>query len=158
MKRTALFAGSFDPFTLGHKSIVDRTLGIADEVVVGIGVNEYKHYLFPIEKRVEMIKALYSDNPNVKVMAYNGLTTDFAKKVGADFLVRGVRTSADYEFEMTLSDINRRLIGIETVLLITESNLRCVSSSSVRELLSYHKDVKGWVPDIIYEYINSRTE
>lgn len=145
--KTALFAGSFDPFTLGHKSVVDRVLDIADEVIVGIGVNVAKRSFFSTELRHGMIARLYANDPRVKVMTYEGLTTDFAKKVGADFLVRGVRSVADFEFERSVADVNKQLTGIETVLLITEPQYSSISSSVVRELISYGKDVSSFLPE-----------
>ena len=154
MTRKALFAGSFDPFTLGHESIVKHTLdSLADEVVIGIGINESKRYLFPLEKRMEMIREVYRDNDRVTVESYNGLTTDFAKQIGAHFLVRGVRTTAEFDFEKTIADVNRRLTGIETVLLITSPEVSCISSSTVRELMSFGHDVRQWVPEVVYRYI-----
>lgn len=146
MKR-ALFAGSFDPFTRGHQSIVDRTLAIADEVVIGIGVNQGKKPMFTLEQRMEMIREVYADKPNVKVESYSGLTTDFAQSIGATFLVRGVRSIMDFEAEKNIADVNRKLTGIETVLLITEPEFACVSSSIVRELMSYGRDVTEFLPD-----------
>lgn len=146
MKR-ALFAGSFDPFTRGHQSIVDRTLAIADEVVIGIGVNQGKKPMFTLDQRIEMIREVYADNPNVKVKSYSGLTTDFAQSIGATFLVRGVRSIMDFEAEKNIADVNRKLTGIETVLLITEPEFACVSSSIVRELMSYGRDVTEFLPD-----------
>jgi pantetheine-phosphate adenylyltransferase len=154
MIRKALFAGSFDPFTLGHESIVEHTLdSLADEVVIGIGINENKHYLFPLDKRLEIIREVYHDNNRVSVEAYNGLTTDFAKTIGAHFLVRGVRTTAEFDFEKTIADINRRLTGIETALLITSPEVSCISSSAVRELMSFGHDVRQWVPEAVYRHI-----
>ena len=143
----ALFAGSFDPFTRGHQSIVDRVLkNVADEIIVAIGINYVKKNLFSVEDRIAAINKLYGDNPRVRVVSYTGLTVDFAKTVGADFLVRGVRSVSDFEFERNIADVNKRLSGIETVLLFTEPELSCVSSSVVRELMSYDKDVSQFLP------------
>jgi pantetheine-phosphate adenylyltransferase len=144
--KKALFAGSFDPFTRGHQSIVDRTLAIADEVVVAIGRNANKHTMLTLEQRIEAIEQLYAGEPRVKVMAYDGLTTDFAASVDATFLVRGVRNIADFEFEKNIADVNRKLAGIETVLLVTESEYSHISSSIVRELMSYGRDVSDFMP------------
>jgi pantetheine-phosphate adenylyltransferase len=143
----ALFAGSFDPFTRGHQSIVNRTLAIADEVVVAIGRNVNKRTMLTLEERIEAIQRLYAEEPRVKVMAYDGLTTDFAASVEATFLVRGVRNIADFEFEKNIADVNRKLTGIETVLLITESEYSHISSSVVRELMSYGRDVTDFMPE-----------
>ena len=141
-----LFPGSFDPFTLGHKSIVDRVLPMVDEVVIAIGVNAGKKSMFSLEERVAQIQKVYANEPRVKVASYEGLTTDFAKSIGATVMVRGVRTAQDFEFERTLADVNRQLTGIETILLITEPQYSAISSSIVRELLSYGKDVKEFLP------------
>jgi pantetheine-phosphate adenylyltransferase len=141
-----LFPGSFDPFTLGHKSIVDRTLQFAEEVVIAIGVNAGKKSMFSLEERMAQIQKVYADEPRVKVASYEGLTTDFAESIGATVMVRGVRTAQDFEFERMLADVNRKLTGIETILLITEPQYSAISSSVVRELLSYGKDVKDFLP------------
>lgn len=141
-----LFPGSFDPFTLGHKSIVDRTLQFAEEVVIAIGVNAGKKSMFSLEERMAQIQKVYADEPRVKVASYEGLTTDFAESIGATAMVRGVRTAQDFEFERMLADVNRKLSGIETILLITEPQYSAISSSVVRELLSYGKDVKDFLP------------
>lgn len=146
MKR-AIFPGTFDPFTLGHHSIVKRTLTFMDEVIVGIGINEGKHCLLPVEKRVEMIRQLYADEPRVKVMAYSGLTVDFAQEQEAGFIVRGIRSVKDFEYEEGIADINKKLSGIETIFLFTEPELSSVSSSVVRELLHYGKDVSMFLPE-----------
>jgi len=141
-----LFPGSFDPFTLGHKSIVDRTLQFAEEVVIAIGVNAGKKSMFSLEERMAQILKIYADEPRVNVASYEGLTTDFAESIGATAMVRGVRTAQDFEFERMLADVNRKLTGIETILLITEPQYSAISSSVVRELLSYGKDVKDFLP------------
>ena len=143
--RKAIFPGTFDPYTLGHHSIVKRALTFMDEVVVGIGINEGKHCLLPVEKRVEMIQRLYVDDPRVRVVAYSGLTVDFAKEQDAGFIVRGIRSVKEYE--ESIADINKKLSGIETIFLFTEPELSSVSSSVVRELLHYGKDVSMFLPE-----------
>ena len=145
--RRAIFPGTFDPFTIGHYSIVTRALSFMDEVTIGIGINENKNTYFPIEKRVEMIQKLYKNEPRIKVMSYDCLTIDFAQQVGAQFIVRGIRTVKDFEYEETIADINRKLAGIETILLFTEPELTCISSTIVRELLSYNKDISMFIPE-----------
>ena len=144
--RRAIFPGTFDPFTIGHYSIVTRALTFMDEVTIGIGINENKNTYFPIEKRVEMIQKLYKNEPRIKVMSYDCLTIDFAQQVDAQFIVRGIRTVKDFEYEETIADINRKLAGIETILLFTEPELTCISSTIVRELLSYNKDISMFIP------------
>ena len=145
--RKAIFPGTFDPFTLGHHSIVKRTLAFMDEVIIGIGYNDQKHCLLPIEKRLESIRMVYADEPRVKVLAYRGLTVDFAQEQGAEFMVRGIRSVKDFEYEESIADINRKLSGIETIFLFTEPELSAVSSSVVRELLRYGKDVSAFLPE-----------
>lgn len=147
MTRRAIFPGTFDPFTVGHASIVNRSLGFMDELIIGIGINENKNTYFPIEKREEMIHRLYAHEPRVKVVSYDNLTVDLAKQWGARFIIRGIRTVKDFEYEETIADINRKLEGIETILLFTEPELTCVSSSVVRELLSFGKDISRFLPE-----------
>ena len=146
MKR-AIFPGTFDPFTIGHYSVVRRALTFMDEIIIGIGVNESKRTWFPTEKRVEMIRRLYADDPRIRVEAYGGLTVDFAKERDARFIIRGIRTVHDFEYEETIADINRKLAGVETNLLFTEPELTSVSSTIVRELLQFGKDVSDFLPE-----------
>ena len=146
MKR-AIFPGTFDPFTIGHDSVVRRALTFMDEIVIGIGVNDAKRTWFPTEKRVEMIRQLYAGEPRIRVEAYSDLTIDFAARQGARFIIRGIRTVRDFEYEETIADINRKLSGIETILLFTEPELTSVSSTIVRELLHYGKDVSEFLPE-----------
>lgn len=143
----AIFPGTFDPFTIGHYSVVRRALTFMDEVVIGIGINENKNTYFPIQKRLDMIQKFYKAEPRIKVMTYDCLTIDFAQKVEAKFIVRGIRTIKDFEYEETIADINRKLAGIETILLFTEPELTCISSTIVRELLSYDKDISAFIPE-----------
>lgn len=145
MKR-AIFPGTFDPFTTGHYSVVQRALTFMDEVIIGIGINESKNTHFPIDRRVQVIQDFYKDEPRIKVMAYSNLTVDFAQEVGAKFVIRGIRTVKDFEYEESIADINRKLAGLETILLFTEPELSCVSSTLVRELLSYNKDISQFIP------------
>lgn len=145
--RRAIFPGTFDPFTIGHYSIVTRTLTFMDEVIIGIGINENKNTYFPIEKRVEMIQKFYQNESRIKVQSYDCLTVDFAKQVDASFIVRGIRTVKDFEYEETIADINRKLTGVETILLFTEPELTCVSSTIVRELLGFNKDISMFIPE-----------
>jgi len=118
-----------------------------DEIIIGIGINESKRTWFPTEKRVEMIQKLYADEPRIKVEAYDGLTVDFAQSRGAQFIIRGIRTVRDFEYEETIADINRKLAGVETILLFTEPELTSVSSTIVRELLQFGKDVSDFLPE-----------
>ena len=142
----ALFPGTFDPFTNGHKSIVDRALAIFDEVIIAIGVNPDKHSMFTAEQRAEYINKVYEGNQHIRVMCYTGLTTGLAEQMNATVLLRGVRTVKDFEYERELADVNRQLTGIDTMLLFTDPEYASVSSSIVRELIHYGKDTSKFVP------------
>lgn len=146
MKR-AIFPGTFDPFTTGHASIVRRALMFMDEIIIGIGVNEKKRTLLSTETRMEMIGRFYANEPRVTVAAYSDLTIDFAKRAEAGFIIRGIRSVKDFEYEESIADINRQLAGIETILLFTEPELTNISSSVVRELMSYGKDITRFLPE-----------
>ncbi len=145
MKR-AIFPGTFDPFTIGHYSIVMRGLNIFDEIIIGIGTNQSKQTLFSVEKRIEMIEQTFAGDPRVKVQAYNSLTIDFAIEVDAQFALRGLRTVGDFEYERTIGDTNRILTGLETVILFTESAYAHISSTVARDLISYGKDIAEFLP------------
>lgn len=146
MERTALFAGTFDPYTRGHHALVERALVLFDTVVVAVGRNFDKKCMFSIEERVSAIEKLYAGNERVKVAVYDTLTMDFAQSVGATALLRGVRSVKDFEYERDIADINLRLGGIDTVLLVSEPEYASVSSSVVRELMKYGKDVSELLP------------
>ena len=145
MKR-AIFPGTFDPFTIGHYSIVERGLTFFDEIVIGIGINQTKKTLFSIEKRIEIIQQAFVNEPRIKVLSYNSLTVDFALSVQAEFVLRGLRSVGDFEYERTTADANRKLTGIETVILFTESKYSYISSTVVRDLISYGKDISIFLP------------
>ena len=145
MKR-AIFPGSFDPFTVGHYSIVQRGLTFFDEIVIGIGINNTKKTYFSIEKRLEMIHQAFDNEPRIKVASYNSLTVDFALEVNATFILRGLRSVTDFEYERTIADANRKLTGVETVILFTESEYSYISSTVARELISFGKDISTFLP------------
>ena len=145
-KRRAIFPGTFDPFTIGHQSLVDRALTLVDEIVISIGINSAKKTYFSLEERVASIEQLYRNDPHVKVMLYDSLTVDFAKRIDARFILRGIRTVNDFEYEKYMADVNRELTGIETFILFTEPEYTHISSSIVRELLQYGKDISRFVP------------
>ena len=136
-ERVALFPGTFDPFTVGHESLVRRGLDLMDKIGIAIGVNDAKQSYFPLEKRLEMIRDYYRSEPRVRVENYASLTVDFAREVGARYILRGIRSVTDFEYEKTIADMNRTISGIETFLLFTEPALIHISSSRVRELLRY---------------------
>ena len=146
MRGSVLFPGSFDPFTLGHADIVKRALNLFDEVVIAVGYNENKTGWMPVEERVNAIRKLYADEPRVKVESYTGLTVDFAKDNGITAIIRGVRTTADFEYEVQLADVNRQLTGIETILLPASPQFASLSSTVVRELAHFGHDVSAFLP------------
>lgn len=143
---TILFPGSFNPFTVGHQSLVARVLPLFDRVVIAVGVNARKDSGDETAQRVEAIRALYASEPKVSVIAYSGLTVDVCEAEGARWMLRGVRSTVDFEYERNLADINRRISGIETLLLFTLPEYASVSSSMVRELRSYGRDVSEFLP------------
>ena len=144
--KKAIFPGSFDPFTIGHYSVVKRGLELFDHITIGVGSNCSKKSFFTIEKRLDIIRQAFHDEPRVSVKAYDSLTIDFAKEEVADFILRGVRSANDFEYEKSIADINKRLSSIETVLLFTEPQHSAVSSTIVRDLLNYGKDVAAFLP------------
>jgi len=146
MRGPALFPGSFDPFTLGHADIVKRALNLFDEVVIAVGYNENKVGCMPVEERLSTIRRLYADEPRVTVESYTGLTVDFAKKHGITAIIRGVRTTADFEYEVQLADVNRQLTGIETIFLPASPQFASLSSSIVRELAHFGRDISTFLP------------
>jgi len=145
MKR-AIFPGSFDPFTIGHYSIVQRGLSIFDEIIIGIGHNQSKKTLFTAEQRLQIIRDAFVNESRVKVQIYNSLTIDFAHEADAAFILRGLRTVADFEYERTIGDTNRIISGVETVILFTEAAYAHISSTVARELMSYGKDISAFLP------------
>lgn len=150
MKRVALFPGSFDPFTVGHKSIVDQGLTIFDKIIIGVGANTGKTGLLTTENRVRLIRDIYSDNHNVDVMPYEGLTGDFCRELDLQFILRGMRNTVDYEYERGMMLVNQALYPeITTLLLFTPPEYVAISSSIIRELVSFGKDPKELMPDNI---------
>ena len=150
MKRIALFAGSFDPFTRGHEAVVDEALRLFDEVVIGVGENVSKKGILSVEQRCRLIEDTYADNERVRVAKYSTLTGDFAREVGATALVRGVRNTVDFEFERSIEATNRSLFPeLTTVLLVTPAEYMHVSSSVVRELLAFGRSVDELLPSKI---------
>lgn len=142
-----LFPGSFDPFTRGHANLVERALRLFDEVVIAIGINEQKTGWIPVEERVRSLREYYKDQARVRIESYSGLTTDFAHSIGAKAILRGVRSVQDFEYEQQMADVNRQLTGIDTVLLMAEPQLAAVSSSIIRELAHFGKDITTFLPE-----------
>ena len=151
MKRKAVFPGSFDPFTIGHEVIVRRALDLFDEIIIGIGINIEKKHLFTLEVRQKWIEELFANEPKIKVKAYNMLTVDFCRQEGARYILRGLRTSADFEYERVIGQINRQLgeFEIETVYLLTLPEHTYISSTFVREVIKYKGDIRKFVPENI---------
>ena len=145
--KTGIFVGSFNPFTIGHDSIVRRALPLFDRLVIGVvGDNVHKPDMPSAEERMKVIKDLYADEKRIEVKTYHGLAMDFAKAENAQFIVKGVRTVSDFEYEQWQADFNRKLGGIETILLYTEPELASISSSAVRELQHFGVDVSAYLP------------
>ncbi|WP_314663868.1 pantetheine-phosphate adenylyltransferase [Prevotella aurantiaca] len=144
--RVGVFVGSFDPFTIGHDSIVRRALSLFDKIVIGVGVNERKKYMQNTDQRVSTIQQLYADVPKIEVKAYTDLTVDFAHREHATYFIKGVRTIKDFEYEREQADINRLLGGMETLLLVAEPQFASISSSLVRELIHFGRDVSEFLP------------
>ena len=147
--KKAIFPGSFDPITLGHFDIVNRGVTLFDEVIIAIGENSSKDYMFSIDERVAFIESAFKDNPKVRVMNYSGLTIDFCKEIEVDFIMRGLRNPADFEFEKAIAHTNRHLSTLETVFLLTSSQTSFISSSIVREIIRYEGDYKKLVPNSV---------
>ncbi len=146
-RRVAIYPGTFDPFTTGHLSIVERGLALFDEIIIAVGINDAKRCYKPTDERVEHIRRVMRNHPRVRVISYDALTVDVARQEGANFILRGVRTVADYEYERNLAYANRNISGIETVLLYTLPELSYISSTMVRDLQRHGYDISPYVPD-----------
>jgi len=150
LPKIALFPGTFDPFTRGHLSLVERGLCLVDEIIIAIGINLDKKTFFPLEQRMEMLSRLFESDSRIKIRSYQGLTVDFAKETEARFILRGIRSVNDFEYEKNIADINREVAGIETFVLFTEPQYTHISSTIVRELLTYGKSVDAFVPENLH--------
>lgn len=147
--KIAIFPGSFDPFTIGHYDIVKRALTLFDKIVIGIGQNQAKQSTFSLTERLERIEKAFADESRVVVTTYDGLTVDFARKHGATHIVRGVRSTIDFEYERSIAEANRQLSGIETVLLYTSPEYGHISSTLVRDLHAHGRDITNYLPELI---------
>ena len=147
--RKAIFPGSFDPITLGHYDIIKRSIPLFDEIVVAIGINAEKKYMFSLEERKRFIEEAFDDEPTVSVVTYEGLTIDLCKKLNAEFILRGLRNPADFEFEKAIAHTNRRLSKIETVFLLTAAKTSYISSSIVRDVIRNGGEYEMLVPDSV---------
>ena len=147
MKKTAIFPGSFDPITLGHESVIRRALPLFDEIIVAIGINSEKKGFFSIEKREKWIRQVFANESKIKVKRYEGLTVEFCKKERAQYILRGLRTSADFEFERVIAQMNKSMVNaIETVFLLTTPELSAITSTVVRDIIKHGGDASQFVP------------
>lgn len=145
---TAIFTGSFDPYTIGHDDILRRALPLFSRIVIGVGINERKQYMLSAEERCAAIRRIYEGEPKIEVKTYSDLTVDFARREGAAYIIKGVRSVKDFEYEREQADINRQLSGVETLLLYADPQLSSVSSSMVRELIHFGQDVSRYLPPV----------
>ena len=145
--KTAIFPGSFDPITLGHKDIIEKSLNIFDSVIIGIGQNSEKKYMFSAERRKQFVEETFKSINNIEVKIYDELTVDFCKKNNADFIIRGLRNVSDFEFEKSIALTNRKLSGIETLFLLTSAKNSYISSGIVRELIKNNGNYSLFIPE-----------
>jgi pantetheine-phosphate adenylyltransferase len=150
MKRVAVFPGSFDPVTLGHFDIIRQALPLFDTIVVAVGINANKNYMFPVEQRMAWIREAYAAEPRIEVASYDGLTVDFCRKMKASFILRGLRNPADFEFEKAVAQANRQLAtGIETVFFLTAAEYAFISSSIVKDVIRNKGNYAAFVPSVV---------
>ncbi len=149
MQKTAIFPGSFDPFTVGHENIVRRGLSLFDKIYIAIGFNANKKNFFPVDQRAEWVRSVFDDEKRIEVVTYQGLTVDFAKEIKAGFILRGIRTAADFEYERAIAQVNKIMSGIDTVFLLTSPEHTPVNSSIVRDILKHGGDASRFIPDKI---------
>lgn len=156
MNRTGLFPGTFDPVTLGHVDIIDRASRLFDKLYIGIGVNTTKEPMFPIEKRLKWFNALYKTEPAIEVVAYKGLTVDFCKKIKANYIIRGIRSVADFEYEKAIAATNKKLAPeIETIFLNASSEYAAMASTLVREVIRSGGDASVFLPPVVVDDLNN---
>jgi pantetheine-phosphate adenylyltransferase len=147
--KTAVFPGSFDPITLGHVDIINRGLPLFDQVILAIGTNSDKKYMFSLEERVRFLEETYKDEPKIKVMTYKGMTVDFCREQNAEFILRGLRNAIDLEFEKSIGQTNFKISGVETLFFITSSGKSHISSTVVRDVIRNGGDYHFMVPDAV---------
>lgn len=148
MEKKAIFPGSFDPFTIGHESIVRRAIGLFDNIIVAVGVNLGKAPLMASEARVEMINEVFSNDPSVSVAFFEGLTVDFCKKVNANYMLRGIRTAADFEYERAIAQVNKKMLPhVESIFLLTNPEHTPVNSTIIRDIIRNRGDASQFLPE-----------
>jgi pantetheine-phosphate adenylyltransferase len=147
--RKAIFPGSFDPITLGHQDIIKRAISLFDEIVIAIGINAEKKYMFTLEDRKKFIEETFKNEPKISVIIYEGLTIDICQKINANFILRGLRNPADFEFEKAIAHTNRRMSKIETVFLLTAAKTSYISSSIVRDVIRNNGEYQLLVPEAV---------
>ena len=147
MKRIALFPGSFDPFTIGHEDIVRRSLSLFDEIVIAIGANSTKTDYFPLESKIKLIEQVFINEPKISVKSYSGLTVNFCKQIGANYIVRGLRTSADFEYERAIAQVNKVMnVDVETIFILTAPEYSGITSTLVREVIRHGGEADKFLP------------
>jgi pantetheine-phosphate adenylyltransferase len=156
MKRIAVFPGSFDPFTVGHENVVLRGLELFDEIIIAIGYNSNKKDFYPVEQRIEWIQKVFANHPQVRTAKYQGLTVDFAAEAGATHILRGLRTSADFEFERAIAQINKSMSGVDTVFILTTPEHTPVNSTIVRDIIRHGGDASKFIPKAIRHLVGKQ--
>ena len=152
--KIALFPGSFDPVTKAHVDILKRSISLFDKVVIGIGINSTKQSLLPIDARKKMLEAVFSDEPKVEIQTYSGLTVDFCKEIGANYMIRGIRTVSDFEYEKAIAQMNHALVPeIESIFIVSKPGYSSISSTIVRDILRNKGDISQFVPKEVLEFI-----
>lgn len=150
MEKIAIFPGSFDPITKGHESVIKRAIPLFDKIVVSIGENPQKETFFPLEKRIFWLEKVFENCPTIEIMKYAGLTVDFCREIGAKYILRGLRTSADFEFERSIGQINKQIYPeIDTVFLLTTPQYTPLNSSIVRDIIRNGGDPSPFVPEVV---------
>lgn len=146
MQKIGVFPGSFDPLTKGHESIIRKAAPLFEKIIIAIGINDTKEYLFSLEDRIQFIKDSFSDLNNLEVKTYSGLTVDYCKSVGAQFMIRGIRNSNDFEFERGIAQVNHKLTGIDTIFFMADGEISSISSSIVRDVYKNGGVIDDLVP------------
>ncbi len=150
MKKTAVFPGTFDPYTKGHESVIQKVLPLFDKIIIGIGVNSEKSGFFPLDDRINWIKNVYKNEPKIEVVTYNSLTVNFCREYKANYIIRGLRSNIDFDYEQQIAQINKKLDAkIETIFILTDPEYAAVSSSFVREIYKYKGDISPFIPSEI---------